>query len=463
MNRRAELTVGLVLVLLAAARAGGQDAPHHRQARQFFERVIGFRSAAGHGQVPEMARYIAETLRAGGVPAADIVTLPHEETVALLVRIPGRVGSARPILFSAHMDVVDARPEDWVLNPFALVEKDGYFFGRGTIDNKAGVVSLMSTILRMRSEGFHAARTLVFAFVGDEETGMATTKLVAAHDWVRNAEFAINTDAGGGELREDGRPMYYLVQGAEKTYVDFRLTVRNPGGHSSWPRVDNAIYDLARALTRLEQHRFPVMANALTRSYLGTLGTVVSGKTGEALRRFAANPEDQEAVEVLWRTPEHVGTTRTTCIATMLDAGHAPNALPQRAMANVNCRIFPGHSLDSVRASLVRAIGDSTIAVEASGTPEVSPVSEPRADVMEAIARSIHARHPGIPITPYLESGGTDGRVYRTAGIPTFASSGLFYKSSDMFAHGLNERVPVKGFYGAIDHVYELARALGGR
>jgi acetylornithine deacetylase/succinyl-diaminopimelate desuccinylase-like protein len=359
------------------------------------------------------------------------------------------------------MDVVDARPEDWERSPFKLVEENGMFYGRGTIDNKTGVASLISTILRFRADRRQPRRTLLFAFIGDEEVAMETTRLVAAHEWVRNAEFAINSDAGGGSLSPAGKPQFYLVQGAEKTYADIRLIATNPGGHSSWPRPDNAIYDLARALTRIEQHRFPVMSNDLTRSYFRMIGETVSGPAGEALRRFAANPQDEAAADAIWRMPEYVGSTRTTCVATMLDAGHAPNALPQKAIANVNCRIFPGHSIDDVRGGLIQAINDPKIALEMPRNVVVSPVSEPRDDVMAAITRSVRAKYPGIPVGPYMESGGTDGIVYRTAGIPTYASSGIFFKASDMFAHGLNERVSVDSFYQAVDHIHDLAVALG--
>jgi carboxypeptidase PM20D1 len=455
--------LAIVMAFLIAPAVAAQDATHHGEARRMLERLVTFRSAAGHGQVPVMARYIVETLRAGGVPDADIVTIPHADTVALLVRLPGADGAARPILFSAHMDVVDARPEDWERDPFTLVEEDGMFFGRGTSDNKAGVASMMSTILRFTTEQRTPRRTLVFAFIGDEETTMATTRLVAAHEWVRDAELAINTDAGGGVLDEQGRPLYYMVQGAEKTYADFRLVATNPGGHSSWPREDNAIYDLARAIARLERHRFPVMANELTRAYFKTIAAVTGGTEAEALRRFGENPQDEEAANALWLMPEHVGTTRTTCIPTLLDAGHAPNALPQKATANVNCRLFPGHSVEEVRDGLIQAIGDPTVTVEPPADVRVSPASEMRDDVMTAIATSIHRLYPGIPITPYLESGGTDGLVYRGAGIPTFASSGIFMKASDVFAHGLNERIPVAGFYQGVDHIHDLAVALGGK
>ncbi|HYI64526.1 MAG TPA: M20/M25/M40 family metallo-hydrolase [Allosphingosinicella sp.] len=452
----------LFALIFAAAPAAAQDAPHQRQARSVLERLVSFRSAAGHRQVPAMANYIAETLRAGGVPAEDILILPHEETVAMLVRVAGTDQSARPLLFSGHMDVVDARPEDWERSPFTLVEENGTFFGRGVLDNKTGITAMVSTILRLRAGRVRPRRSLVFAFIGDEETTFGTTRIVAAHDWVRNAEYAINTDAGGGMLGPGGQPIVYLVQGAEKTFASFRLTVTNPGGHSSRPRDDNAIYDLARALLRIEQYRFPVMANDLTRQYLGTLGRIVPGAAGQALTRFAANPQDEEAAEALRRAPEYVGTTRTTCIATMLEAGHAQNALPQRASAVVNCRIFPGIQPEAVRAGLAQVIGNEAIRIETMGAPQLSPVSEPRADVMAAIARSIHARYPGIAISPYLESGGTDGLIYRSAGIPTWASSGVFIKPEEMFAHGLNERIPVASFYAGIEHIHDLALALGG-
>jgi len=452
----------LLTILVAATPAAAQDAPYQREARGILERLISFRSAQGHGQVPAMAAYIAQILRAAGVPAEDIVIIPHEETAGMLVRVRGLEPATRPILISGHMDVVDALPEDWERSPFTLVEENGTFFGRGVLDNKTGITAMVSTVLRLRAAGARPRRTLVFAFVGDEETTFGTTRLIAAHDWVRGAEYAINTDAGGGGLAPDGSAMVYLVQGAEKTYATFRLTATNQGGHSSRPRDDNAIYDLARALLRVEQHRFPPMANALTRAYLGTLGRIVPGPGGAMLARFAADPGDAEAAEALRRSSEYVGTTRTTCIATRLDAGHAENALPQRATALVNCRIFPGVEVEAVRAALVEAIGNEAIRVETTGSPLASPVSEPREDVMAAIARSIHRRHPGIPITPYLESGGTDGVVYRSAGIPTFASSGIFIREDEMFAHGLNERIPVASFYAAIDHIHDLAIDLSG-
>jgi len=449
--------------ILSVAPANAQTTAQEAAARDVYGHIIGFRTAEGHKQTPAMVAYLTDVLTRGGVPASDITTLDLGEARAMIVRVPGE-GHGRPILFSAHMDVVDARPEEWERNPFELIEENGRFYGRGTTDNKAGVAAMVYTILRMHAEGLRPARDLVFGFVADEETGrMETTKLIAAHPWVRDVEFVINTDAGGGLLDDaSGKPLIFVVQGAEKTYASFDLTVTNPGGHSSRPRADNAIYQLARALLKIEGYRFPVMANDLTRAYLGAVGQAKEGEVGEALRRFAADPSDETAAETLRKSPEFVGTTRTTCVATMLEAGHAENALPQTAKATVNCRIFPGVPVDTVREALVAAVGDADVRFTTRSNPEASPVSEMRPDVMKAIARAVNRHHPGVPVVPYLESGGTDGRVYRIAGIPTFGSSGLFTKPSEMYAHGLNERLPVTSFYEGLDHVYSLAVDLGG-
>jgi carboxypeptidase PM20D1 len=465
MTSSLSFAIGIALAAMTAP-ALAQQRADQVQARQIFEKVITFRTSEGRGQVPAMATYLEKVLREGGVPAQDITKVSKGETVGMLVRIPGTDLNAKPIVFSAHMDVVDARPEDWKRDPYKLVEEDGYFFGRGTLDNKAGVVALISTILRLQKAGAKPRRTLVFAFVGDEETGLdeaeGTTRQIVAHPWVKNAEYVINTDAGGGILAANGKPIIYLVQGAEKTFATFELTATNPGGHSSRPRADNAIYDLAKAVTRVGEYRFPVMSNDLSRAYLGAVGKVTSGSAGEALRSFAANPQDSAAAEAIWADPEFVGTTRTTCVATMLNAGHAENALPQKATATINCRIFPGVAVEEIRQQLSGVVADPKIAVTVVGAPFASPVSDLRPDVEGAIARSIHKLYPGVALTPYLESGGTDGKVYRTAGIPTWASSGVFIKPDEMFAHGRDERIPVKSFYDGIEHIYDLAVSLGG-
>ena len=456
------------LALVGGSPAAAQTAPHEIEARAILEHLVGFRSAEGHKQVPPMAAYLAETLRAGGVSPGDIVMLPKGETVAMLVRLAGSDPAARPILFSAHMDVVDARPADWDRDPYKLIEEDGQFYGRGTLDNKAGVTALASTILRLTRSGAKPRRTLVFAFVGDEETGLdeadGTTRQIAAHPWVRNAEFAINTDAGGGLLGPAGKPLIYLVQGAEKTYATFEVAVTNPGGHSSRPRAgDNAIADLARALLKISDHRFPVQSSALTRAYLGAVGRVTPGAEGKALRAFAANPADKAAADVLWKSAEFVGTTRTTCVPTMVEAGHAENALPQRALAKVNCRIFPDVPVAQIQRELGRVVADPKVTISVVGKPQLSRASSLTPAIQDAITRSIRKFYPDVPVTPYLESGGTDGLIYRAAGIPTFASSGVFIRPDEMFAHGKNERVPVKSFYEGVQHIFDLASDLGGK
>ena len=323
------------------------------------------------------------------------------------------------------------------------------------------MAALVTTITRFHRERLVPRRTLVLAFVGDEETGMKTTEAIAAHPWVRNAEYAINTDAGYGIIAEDGSPLVYQIQGAEKTYATYEIVATNPGGHSSKPRADNAIFDLARAIERLRTHRFPVQSNAITRAYLAAAGRATDGPLGDALRRFAANPADVAAAEVLAADPEYVGTTRTTCIPTRLAAGHADNALPQRAVVTVNCRIFPGTSKADVQQALTEAVADPILSVRlAVGSPE-SAVSEMRPDVVAAVTRWVNKHYPGVQVVPYMESGGTDGKVYRAAGIPTYATSGIFRKNSDNFEHGLNERIPVRSFYESLDHIYTLAVELG--
>jgi acetylornithine deacetylase/succinyl-diaminopimelate desuccinylase-like protein len=456
----AKLLLATIATAVLHASAYGQTQPHQVQAREIYARVVGFRTAPGHQQTAPMVAYLIDVLKRGSVPASDIAIVAEGEATAMIVRVPGS-GSRRPILFSAHMDVVDARAQEWTRDPFTLVEEQGHFFGRGTADNKAGVVALISTILRLKAQQRAPGRDLVFAFVGDEETDMKTTRFIVRHPWVEHAEFAINTDAGGGMLDNAGKELIYLLQNAEKTYVTFELTVINPGGHASRPRQDNAIYQLARALLKVEGYRFPVMANSLTRQYLGAVGQVETGQLGAALRRFAADPQDAAAADMLWSVPEFVGTTRTTCVATMLEAGHAENALPQTAKGTVNCRVFPGVAVATVQQALAAAVADPQVAIDLLGTPTPSPMSALRPDVLAAIERAVHVTHPRVTVVPYQESGGTDGKIYRSFGIPTFGSSGGFANPDTTYAHGLNERLPVAAFYEGLDHIYLLATELG--
>jgi acetylornithine deacetylase/succinyl-diaminopimelate desuccinylase-like protein len=460
--KRLLMAATAAFLIVPAAKAATPE--EQAAAREMFAKIISMRTSKGHGEVPKMAAYLAGELKTAGFAAEDIHILPKDETAALVVRYRGDGSSgAKPILFLAHMDVVDAKPEDWELNPFELTEKDGYFFGRGVDDNKYGVMSLTQTFIRLKKEGFTPTRDLVLAFSGDEESGMLTTQMMAYdRKDLTDAEFAINSDAGGGEISPDGKPVAYGVQAAEKTFATFDITAKNPGGHSSRPRKDNAIYEIAHVLEKIEALEFPAMWNDITLASFAQTGTALGGDAGAAMVAFAKNPKDKKAQKFLATDPAIVGQTRTTCVATMLNAGHAENALPQTATATVNCRIFPGMSVDEVKGKLAAAVANPALEIVVRGEPTVSPISDMREDVTAALSKAVHARYPGLPIGAYMESGGTDGMHFRKAGVPTLAMSPIFMKSTDMFAHGLNERVPVDSFYAGLDHFMIIIKELAG-
>lgn len=448
---------------LSASSPAADLTPAEAQARDIFAHLIAFKTEVGQGQVPVMAKYLADLFRAAGFPEADIHILPLGETASLVVRYRGDGTLGRPVDWMSHMDVVTAKPEDWERDPFTMVEEGGFFFGRGAQDIKSGVAVLAANFLRLKKEGFVPRRDFILVLSGDEETEMLTIQdLVNNHRDLIDAEFALNSDGGGGTLGEDGRPLVYGLQTAEKTYASFELTTRNPGGHSSLPRKDNAIYELADALKKVQAYRFPVMWSDTTLAYFKASGEVTAGPVGEAMRRFAANPKDAAAAEVLSDTPAEVGKTRTTCIPTLLRGGHADNALPQSATATVNCRIFPGVKVAEVRDTLAGLVGGQ-VEVKVIGNPAASDASPLRADVVEAVSRAVQARHPGVRIVPVQDSGASDGLYLRAAFIPTYGVSGMFIKDRDSFLHGLNERVPVKSYYDELDYWYRLMKDIGGR
>jgi acetylornithine deacetylase/succinyl-diaminopimelate desuccinylase-like protein len=466
----------IVACLLIPVLAHAQEASatytteHQRRALDIYRTLISFRTAETHGQVPKMANYLADLFRAGGFAAGDVHVLPltlesGEQTASLVVRFRGRGASGKkPVLFLAHMDVVDARREDWTRDPFTLVEENGYFFGRGTMDDKSGVTFLATTFLRLKAEGFVPARDLIIAFTGDEETGQRTTEaLVTTHRALTDSEFALNADAGGGVLEESGKATSYLLQMSEKTYASFEITVTNPGGHSSLPRVDNAIYQLADVLKRIEAHRFPVQINDATRLYFQNVAQITAGEAGQAMARLAKNPKDAAAADVLWRYPEYVGVTRTTCIATMLRGGHAENALPQSATATVNCRVFPGVEVSEVLATLQGLSKSAAGRVTMLGRPQASAPSPLNEDVMRAVSKGLSRIRPATPVIPYMAPYATDGAVLRRAGIPTYGTIGLFIKASDEFAHGLNERVSVRSFFDGLEYWHAVMTDLAAR
>ena len=473
MTMKAFLLAGALTISgqAAASEASPRDLTEHEQrVHDIYRDIIAFRTAAGHGQMDEMVTYLTDRLAEAGFPDRDLMVTDYDSdgdaTQGLIVRYRGDGSSgAKPIVMLAHMDVVDALPEDWERDPFTLVEEDGYFFGRGTQDNKYGVANLTGTFIRLKKEGWTPRRDLYLVFSGDEETGMVSTRAQAK--WVADnvdPAYVLNSDAGGIGLADDYSPLAQQVQLAEKTYVTFDITATNPGGHSSRPRSDNAIYDLAAALTRISQHRFPVRESALTRSYFAAMGQSIPGELGAAMRAFAADPSDADAIDTISANPGFVGTLRTTCVATMLKAGHAENALPQSASAAVNCRVFPGEGVESVKETLETVIGNEAIAVSQRSEATESPMSSLPDEVEAALAKSLTARFgKPIPMIPTMSSGGTDGMHYRALGYETVAIGAGASRPQDIYAHGLNERMRVDAFYDGLDHWSIVLKELAGR
>jgi carboxypeptidase PM20D1 len=454
------------LVAINPIYAADKSMPFGEKAFEIYKTAVEMRTAEGHYQVPTLARYLAAEFEKGGFQKDDIHVLEIDNTAALVVRYRGD-GSLdkKPISISAHMDVVDALREDWERDPYTLVEENGYYFGRGTVDDKLGMTAVTAGFLRLKAEGWVPGRDLIIAFSGDEETTMASTKaLVNEYRHLTDSEFVLNADAGGATIPEaGGRPASFSMQAAEKTYVTWDMTIRNPGGHSSRPRKDNAIYELAKALTKIQDYTFSVSYNDLTLAYFKGTGARTQGELGKAMRSFASNPKDAEAIKMLRSNSSYVGTLGTTCVATMLRAGHAENALPQSATATVNCRIFPGAGVDKTLAQLKRLVDNSEVEFALLDQPTETDASPLREDVMSALQKAIDVKHPGLEIIPSMSSGGTDGMHFRAAGIPSYGVNGSYGKNSDSFSHGLNERVLVESFYDNVAHWYALLQAIAGK
>lgn len=451
----------LLSMPLAAAAAGTVVPPAiSGQALEILRRSVGFKTVEGEGQVPVYAAYLSEVLQAGGFAAGDITITPYGETATLVARYRGTDSAAKPIVIAGHMDVVSAFREDWERDPFTPVIENGFIFGRGASDNKFGISTMVATLLWLKQEGFRPRRDILLALTGDEETTQATTAVLA--EQLKHAEMLLNSDAGGALLDDAGKPVVFGLQAAEKTYMDFEVVFTNPGGHSSRPSSKNAIYDLARAITRIAAFRFPARSSELTKAYLHATGALTPGELGAAMLRYADDPSDREAYELLASQPEHVGQLGTTCVATMAKAGHAHNALPQSAMVNINCRVFPGETIESVQATLERVIDDPAAAVTVVEKPRPVPsdASPLRDDVTSALRKAIDLRAPGLPIVPSMSAGATDSLYFRNLGVPSYGVGGIFMHARDSFAHGLNERVPLATMDGALVQWRSLLRDL---
>ena len=449
------------------------DSKWQAKARAIYETSVEIPTVAGRNEVPRLAGFLAGELKAAGFAADDIKIMPYEgvpgdKTAALIVRWRADKPTARPILLMAHMDVVEAKREDWKQDPFEFSEKDGYFYGRGSLDNKAGMAGLVASFLKLRSEGFKPKRDLILFFTGDEETRGEGARL-GATQWRQliDAEYALNSDGGGGSFLPSGKPLGFGLQTAEKTFQTFQFTVRNKGGHSSRPRPDNAIYELAAALKKLEAHRFQPMINDTTRAYFAFRARQEGGSAlGKAMRAWLANEQDGAAADAIEASELEAGLTRTRCVATMLNGGHADNALPQMAQATVNCRIMPGVQPDAVQAELRGIVGTG---VEVTKDPDYAgrptPVSPLRADVTKAYQDAVRAViGPNIPVAPFMSAGATDGSFFREAGMPVYGMDGNWgITPDDERAHGLDERNPVRSFYDNLLFWEVVLKALAGR
>ena len=462
------LAIAAVLVPILAPclyGAGAQSlAPHQQLARDIYKELIEINTTHSAGDTTAAAEAMASRFRSAGFPASDIfVGGPHPRKGNLVVRYRGRAATSRkPILLLAHLDVVEARKEDWSpdLDPFRFIEKDGYFYGRGTADDKAMAAIFVANLVRMKQQGVVPARDIVLALTADEEGGdhNGVQWLLANHRALVDAEFGLN-EGGGGQSRA-GRRIANRVQASEKIYVDYTVVVTNKGGHSSQPQAENAIYELADALARIGKFAFPANLNEVTRAYFDKMAAIEQDQAAADFRAVARAAPEAAAVARVSAVPLYNAMLRTTCVATMVEAGHALNALPQRAVANVNCRILPGEDPQAVQQTLARVIENPKITIAPVGDARPSPPSPLTAEIMEAITRVTEEMWPGVPVIPFMSTGATDGLYFRQAGIPIYGVSGLFGDMDDVRAHGRDERMGVKEFFDGQEFLWWLVGAL---
>jgi acetylornithine deacetylase/succinyl-diaminopimelate desuccinylase-like protein len=456
--------------LAFASTAHAADTWHDR-TRAMLEHAVNVPTVIGRGRVPELAAYFADQFKTAGWPVADIHVMPYDtegdKTAALIVRWRADGDpKQKPIMLMGHMDVVEAKPEDWkASDPFTFTEKDGYYYGRGTIDMKDGDVAIVTALLKLKASGFKPKRDIVVFFTGDEETRGIGAQLGATqwHDML-DVEYGLNADAGDGEFRKDGSSIGFFFNTAEKTFTNYTFTVRNRGGHSSKPRPDNAIYQLAGALKRLEAYRFAPQLNETTRAYFTERQKSEKGPLGDAMRAWLKDPNDGKAADVIEADEDEVGLTRTRCVATMLNGGHALNALPQLAQANINCRIMPGVDPDDTFAELKRIVDDPDVVVSRVDDFKASLASPLRADVLKAFSDAVHARWPGVAIIPEMSTGASDARDLRIAGIQVYGTGGAWLVvPDDLRAHGRDERLPVGALDDDVQHFERMVTLLAGK
>jgi acetylornithine deacetylase/succinyl-diaminopimelate desuccinylase-like protein len=460
------------LVVLAALVTCVRSAPaqtslpplaQRQLAREILQQLIEINTVHDSGAT-RAATALAQRLRAGGFPAGDVrVVGPKPRKQNLVVRLRGG-SQAQPILFIAHLDVVDAQRKDWSVDPFKLTERDGYFYGRGTMDIKDEAADLIANLLRLKREGYVPQRDIIVALTDDEEGGDddgAAWLTQHRPDLVR-AAYVINTDAGGAQL-QNGKRLRNPVQTSEKLYATYLLEVTGPGGHSSLPTKKNTIYTLARGLDRLAEYDFPVRLTQTTRMFFMRLADQVGGQVGSDLRAVSGDSApDPQAVARLGAVPMYNSSMRTTCVATIVQAGQVENALPQRAQATVQCRLLPGDSEQQVQDTLIRVLADSQIRVSLEGHRDAAPESPLSPEVMGAVERVTRSMWPGVVVLPVMDPWSSDSRHFRLAGFPVYGISGVFYDIDDVRSHGNDERVSVQAFYEGVEFMYQLMKELAG-
>ncbi|WP_260928745.1 M20/M25/M40 family metallo-hydrolase [Novosphingobium sp. 9] len=432
--------------LAGGAQAASSHAAADAQALDLAKKAIAIRSVEGpDNKTIDADNLFRDALIAGGWAASDIEVVPVDDTAYMIATWKGSDPSLKPLVISGHLDVVAANPKDWERDPFTPVVENGYLFGRGASDMKTSAAVTAAALIDLRKSGYKPRRTIILEFSGDEETSMKTSAIIAKK--LSNANLVINIDGGGGMLDEKtGKPLFWNWDGAEKTYNDYTLTVTNPGGHSSMPRPVNAIVEMAQALERIGAYRFAPEQNAITKAYFENAAKFEpDAKTAAAMKAIAANPNDEAALAVLRAEPENVGKVSTTCVATMVNGGHALNALPQSVTANINCRIFPGHTREEIMAELQKVVADPAIKVtDATGDFSVaSPASPMRKDFTAAVDKAMAKAWPNVAIFPVQASGASDSMWFRALGVDSYGASPFFIKASDDFSHGLNERLPL--------------------
>jgi len=461
----------LVAALLATVGASAQDNPEiNREARAIFQQLIEINTTDSVGNVTTAAEAMAQRFRDAGFAEQDVIVAgPNARKKNLVVRLRGTDQRA-PVLFIGHLDVVEARLEDWSTDPFQFIERDGFFYGRGTRDMKEGDAILVMGLLRLKREGYRPDRDLIVALTADEEGGdfNGVAWLLKEHRAWINAEYCINLDGGEFE-RLRGKQMLAGLQAREKVYDDFQFEATNPGGHSSIPGPENAIYELAAALIKLQNFTFPVHINVITRTFFSQSAKFATGQMAADLRGAAQEPPDPAAILRLAAIPYYNSLLRTTCVATMLSGGHAPNALPQSARANVNCRIFPGEDPQEVRKTLEYVIGDPKVKIISvtESTPDGKPIpiaavppSPLLPELTAALNKALSSMWPGLPVVPTMSTGATDGKYLRIAGIPTYGIACMFFDMEDDRSHGKDERVGVADFYDGVEFGYRFMKTL---